>query len=342
MSEENTQSGGPGSCQDGRNRGREDIYPLWFAPAIFLGSFIFAFAMLLWFLHSNAYKLEKEELSADVSAVQNTVNLQLNGTRDYLLMLAKERGSGDMDAKSFQERAVRYVTDHPEMINITWVDADFVVRDVAPFAANKQILGLRLDLPEPKRASHLAKQQRQPVYTRPFEAIQGKPSFEIWVPVFHNGAFLGLFGGVYSYEKLLYSVVGPKVRKTCNVKVVDVSGKVFSELPPVGPLDEGMVYRVPMTPPENGFILFYGCGRGGIGWELLLLELLCMALVLAMAYSMLGLKREIGEHKRADEALRESEELHRLTLSSISDAVFMTDDSGSFRYVCPNVDIIFG
>ncbi|MCK9386897.1 MAG: PAS domain-containing protein [Sulfuritalea sp.] len=43
-----------------------------------------------------------------------------------------------------------------------------------------------------------------------------------------------------------------------------------------------------------------------------------------------------------DAELRESEELHRLTLSNIDDAVFITDDAGTFKYICPNVDIIFG
>ena len=49
-----------------------------------------------------------------------------------------------------------------------------------------------------------------------------------------------------------------------------------------------------------------------------------------------------GGRDRGYEALRESEELHRATLSSISDAVFVTDDDGVFTYICPNVDVIFG
>jgi PAS domain S-box-containing protein len=49
-----------------------------------------------------------------------------------------------------------------------------------------------------------------------------------------------------------------------------------------------------------------------------------------------------GARARAYRALRESEELHRATLSSISDAVFLTDDEGRFRFICPNVDVIFG
>jgi PAS domain S-box-containing protein len=41
-------------------------------------------------------------------------------------------------------------------------------------------------------------------------------------------------------------------------------------------------------------------------------------------------------------ALRESEELHRITLLSISDAVFITDDYGEFTFICPNAHVIFG
>ncbi len=59
----------------------------------------------------------------------------------------------------------------------------------------------------------------------------------------------------------------------------------------------------------------------------------------------LGLRtsiRDITLQKAAEKDLRESEELHRITLSTISDAVFITDEEGAFTYVCPNVHIIFG
>ena len=49
-----------------------------------------------------------------------------------------------------------------------------------------------------------------------------------------------------------------------------------------------------------------------------------------------------GGRERAYRELRESEELHRATLTNISDAVFLTDDDGAFTFICPNVDVIFG
>src|SRR5262245_48265840 len=49
-----------------------------------------------------------------------------------------------------------------------------------------------------------------------------------------------------------------------------------------------------------------------------------------------------GGRTRAYQALHDSEELHRATLSNISDAVFLTDDDWVFTSICPNVDVIFG
>ncbi|UCG68423.1 MAG: PAS domain S-box protein [Thermoplasmata archaeon] len=43
-----------------------------------------------------------------------------------------------------------------------------------------------------------------------------------------------------------------------------------------------------------------------------------------------------------EEALRDSEELHRITLDSISDTVLITDDEGAFTFICPNINVIFG
>ena len=40
--------------------------------------------------------------------------------------------------------------------------------------------------------------------------------------------------------------------------------------------------------------------------------------------------------------LHPSEVVHRVVLSAISDAVFITDDRGDFTYICPNVRTIFG
>jgi len=55
-----------------------------------------------------------------------------------------------------------------------------------------------------------------------------------------------------------------------------------------------------------------------------------------------GIILEITDRKRAEEILEESEELHRVIISNISDALFVTDAHGDFTYICSNADNIFG
>ncbi len=52
--------------------------------------------------------------------------------------------------------------------------------------------------------------------------------------------------------------------------------------------------------------------------------------------------RDITAEVEAQRELKESEELHRIILRSISDAIFITDNSGAFTYISPNIETSFG
>ncbi|WP_436348013.1 bacterio-opsin activator domain-containing protein [Natronorubrum sp. FCH18a] len=51
---------------------------------------------------------------------------------------------------------------------------------------------------------------------------------------------------------------------------------------------------------------------------------------------------DVTERVELERELRESEELHRVTLNNMTDTVLITNDAGEFTYVCPNVHFIFG
>ncbi|MGC9364325.1 MAG: PAS domain S-box protein [Fidelibacterota bacterium] len=52
--------------------------------------------------------------------------------------------------------------------------------------------------------------------------------------------------------------------------------------------------------------------------------------------------RDITDRKNAQEAVAVSDYLYRLTLSNISETVFVTDDAGDFTFICPSTEKIFG
>jgi len=47
---------------------------------------------------------------------------------------------------------------------------------------------------------------------------------------------------------------------------------------------------------------------------------------------------DISEKVLAEQKLKESEELHRITLENINDPIFITKDDGTFTFICPNVE----
>jgi PAS domain S-box-containing protein len=55
-----------------------------------------------------------------------------------------------------------------------------------------------------------------------------------------------------------------------------------------------------------------------------------------------ALKKRIAELEARCTAHRDAEEMLRITLSSISDPVFITDAMGRFTFVCPNVEVALG
>ncbi|WP_122091296.1 bacterio-opsin activator domain-containing protein [Halalkalicoccus subterraneus] len=51
---------------------------------------------------------------------------------------------------------------------------------------------------------------------------------------------------------------------------------------------------------------------------------------------------DITERVDLERNLRQSEELHRVTLNNMTDTVLITDENGEYTYICPNVHFIFG
>jgi formate hydrogenlyase transcriptional activator len=54
------------------------------------------------------------------------------------------------------------------------------------------------------------------------------------------------------------------------------------------------------------------------------------------------LRQALAHCEREGKALRESQDIHRVILENVSDAVFLTDDDEAFTFICPNCNVIFG
>lgn len=209
------------------------IYKTLLNPVIFIAVFSVLFGLLLFKIYDNTKIEQSHNVKTFAKNIARRIEFKLNGNLDYIQLLTKERTTGLLTPASFNSRIDDYLEVHPEFINITWIDSAFVIKGVAPLEGNSMIIGLPIELPEPKKASRQAKKTRQPVYTNPFEAIQSNSSFEIWVPVYHEDTFMGLFAGVYSCDQLLTSVLEAKDQNTSRISLLNEQSNAIALYPKI-------------------------------------------------------------------------------------------------------------
>ena len=274
--------------------------------------FVIAFSILLILLLlkiHNSSRVEQQRNVEDFSKnVARRVEFKLNGNLDYLNLLAKERAEGILKTESFNSKLEDYLLAHPEFINITWVDSLFVIENVAPIKGNSFIIGLLVDLPEPKKASRKAKETKQPVYTKPFEAIQSNSSFEVWVPVFNGDEFLGLLAGVYSCDKLLNSCLDNEDYQNSQICLLNEESNVIALYPKKLKQTNSISYTEDLNLLNlNMKIKFEIINKQSFGWISILLLSSTILFILGFSFSLYKLTEENRLRKQAQVKLEKSE-----------------------------------
>jgi PAS domain S-box-containing protein len=102
----------------------------------------------------------------------------------------------------------------------------------------------------------------------------------------------------------------------------------------------GNISALTVASPKQSHVHSVIKPNGNIGWHRWTNHAIFDAEGKTVEYFSVG--EDITERKQDLETLSESEELHRIILANISDAVFITNEAGFFTYICPNVSIIFG
>lgn len=287
--------------------------PKWFddiliTPILFIVAFSLLFGFILFLSYNNVKKQQLGTISNLSKELSTKIELKLKGNLDYLNLLAKERANGGLSEDTFQAKLKDYLIYHPEFINITWIDSNYVIRTVTPLKGNSQIIGLPIELPEPKQASRLARLTRKAVYTKPFEAIQSNSSFEVWIPVFDNNKFLGLFSGVYSTNGILKSCFSDLDDKQIRISLVDENSKVVGSFSKAYSTFEGDVVEVPLVSLDNGMrIKVEMINKNVFGWTMIIFISLIVVLVLSFAYSLYKISIENRLRKEVQRVLEKNE-----------------------------------
>jgi len=291
-------------------------------PAVLALAFIGVASLLIGRIQGEDARRTRSAVEVGGRAVGQSLARALEDDENYLEALADAWIRDALPEETFRFRAGRFVADHPELLNLTRVDPSLTIRDVAPREGNAQILGLRLTLPEPLRAATAAREGRRPVHTRPFTAIQGHPSLEIWVPVYRGETFLGLIAGVVSVERLLAASMPPSLAQMQRFELRGDAGDLLAESTSTpSPRPD---IRNSVTLPVPGLTLTAApLTEDRVRAGTLLLQLLCAGLAAAIGWALWLTRRDGARRKVAGQNLLRMAQIHA-ALGQVNQAIILS------------------
>lgn len=279
----------------------------WFAPAVLAVLFLGVLAGLLWRLQTHTLLADRSNLATSIRTAQASIHQRLQATRDRLVALAEDWAAGTLAPELLSRRLTVYMSEHPELVGVTRVDGNGMVRWAVPTEDDKSLAGQPLACPHCLAASQEAQRKHIPVYSDVHISPQNEPAFHVSIPILRDGKPQGAVIGTYSCERILRHMLHREILLQCRASLVNADGTVIVELPAVAPLDERLLATVRLDPPGRGVRLRldrYGSGFWGVGMTLL--TILCVGLAFGMALGMWSLKRQIARRTQAEQLLRDA------------------------------------
>ena len=138
-----------------------------FAVVLFLAAVVAAFG----YLRIEEIDREQQAVTRDVEYAQQRLRLRLLERQEQLMRIGRDISNKEIDTDEFISQAESLVNQYPELMAVTWVDSKRRVKVsyVSPSANASQLraAGEQLKVGETDGTFGLAKDLRQPVYSRP-------------------------------------------------------------------------------------------------------------------------------------------------------------------------------
>lgn len=202
--------------------------PSMFIPMII--SIAIIAAVTTFYLLFNNNNTSSGNLHQSLMRINDQIDLKLNANQDYLKLIANEIASGQIQQGQLQARTQEYLSQHPSLTRIQWIDNQLVVTDNASLMPPMDDIGLPLYLPQPKEAAFSAIQNRRIVFSAPFSELQNQPTFQLYIPIFQQRILVGILSASYSINSLLEAATPKDYLSQFQIQFTDKSGKVLSTI----------------------------------------------------------------------------------------------------------------
>jgi PAS domain S-box-containing protein len=318
------------------------------AVVLFLAAVIAAFG----YLRIEEIDREQQAVSRDVEYAQQRLRLRLLERQEQLMRIGRDVSNKEIDAEGFILQAEALVNQYPELMAVSWVDSKRRIKlaYVSPSASANQLqtTGDQLKPGETASTYDLARDLRQPVYSRPMVARTSNgystSSLQLQVPLDNQGKFDGVIIGDYAIDGLLRFGVPTEVTAKYAVTLVDDKNLVLAGSPPpprsraarlLPWSDSAAAYEIPVSPVGNGLLIRAEGYRASLGVVGSGFFWLVSALSALTVWMLLGNWRHTRRRVQAQQALISETNFRRAMENSMLTGMRALDLQGRITYVNP-------
>jgi PAS domain S-box-containing protein len=316
-------------------------------PLLAVLLFLSAIVVAITYLRYEELEREQEAVTRDVEYAQQRLRLRLLERQEQLMRLAREVSDKDIENEEFEFQVESLVSQFPEMLAISWIDGrrNVLASYASPSApvALMRPVGSTLGAGETDGSFELARDLRQPIYSRPLGEDARNATLMLHVPLSEQGRFAGTIMGEYSIDGLMRFGIPPEIMARYAVALVDDRGRVLAGslqtpttvlrlLPWSNPPLE---HEVPVSPVGNGLIVKaqgYRTSQDIVGsgffWVIGALSALTV-------WMLLGTWRHTRRRVQAQQALVAETNFRRAMENSMLTGMRALDMQGRITYVNP-------
>ncbi len=317
------------------------------APLFAVLMFLSAIVVAITYLRYEELKREQEAVTRDVEYAQQRLRLRLLERQEQLMRLAREVDNKEISIEEFAFQSETLISQFPELLAISWVDArrNIVSSYASPSAPLTLMrpLGSALGPAETDGSFELARELRQPIYSRPLGEDSRQTTLMLQVPLTEQGRFAGTVMGEYSVDGLMRFGMPPEIMARYAVALLDDRGRVLAGslqsssgvLPLLPWSDQSLEHEAPVSPVGNGLILKaqgYRTSQDIVGsgffWVIGALSVLTV-------WMLLGTWRHTRRRVQAQQALVAETNFRRAMENSMLTGMRALDMQGRITYVNP-------
>jgi PAS domain S-box-containing protein len=332
---------------------RQDRYAT-LGPLVSVLLFLAAIIAAFWYLRNEEIEREQESVKRDTEVVQQQIRLRLMENQEQLLRLAREISMRAVTPEQFMRQAGDFVRARPEVLSVSWVQADESVRaarttlslpldpsqglDLDPFGGQQMPYDPFHDAKEPQSAFKLARERNQPVYSQPYSNQLAAKVIQVHIPLIDRSGFIGTLVTEYSLESLLRYLVPREIASRHAMGLVQATGEMLTST--IGPGNESaakptFVYDVIVTPVGNGLLLRgmgFRTSSNLIGNTLFWMVVALSALTV---WTLMGTLRHMRRRSQIQKTLVQETNFRRAMENSMLTGMRTIDLEGRITYVNP-------